>query len=147
MKKLYSAFGDFFGGGKAYDPSSQSQASPVTITSSSQPHVLQTRMKEEKMSHGGTVKANLSPVRLEMDHGSVRMYFCPLQSLRVLEIVAEGDGRNIPAQAKIEGLSVPVGYKPGLYELENIELTSNGTIQVKATGKTTWKYLERTLEQ
>jgi len=74
------------------------------------------------------------------------MYFCPLQSLRVLEIVAEGDGRNIPAQAKIEGLSVPVGYKPGLYELENIELTSNGTIQVKATEKTTWKYLERTLE-
>jgi len=147
MKKLYSAFGDFFGGGKAYDPSSQSQASPVTITSSSQPHVLQTRMKEEKMSHGGTVKANLSPVRLEMDHGSVRMYFCPMKSLQVLEIVAEGDGGNIPAQVKIEGLSVPVGYKPGLYELENIELTSNGTIQVKATEKTTWKYLESILEQ
>ena len=147
MKKVYSAFGDFFGGGKAYDPSSQSQSSPVTITSFSQPHVLQIRMKEEKMSHGGTVKANLSPVRLEMNHGSVIMYFCPMKSLQVLEIVAEGDGGNIPVQAKIEGLSVPVGYKPGLYELENIELTSNGTIQVKATEKTTWKFLESTLEQ
>jgi len=147
MKKVYSAFGDFFGGGKAYDPSSQSQSSPVTITSFSQPHVLQTRMKEEKLSHGGTVKANLSPVRLEMNHGSVIMYFCPMKSLQVLEIVAEGDGGNIPVQAKIEGLSVPVGYKPGLYELENIELTSNGTIQVKATEKTTWKYLKSTLEQ
>ena len=147
MKKVYSAFGDFFGGGKAYDPSSQSQSSPVTITSFSQPHVLQTRMKEEKLSHGGTVKANLSPVRLEMNLGSVIMYFCPMKSLQVLEIVAEGDGGNIPVQAKIEGLSVPVGYKPGLYELENIELTSNGTIQVKATEKTTWKYLKSTLEQ
>src|SRR5882762_8555836 len=117
MKKVYAAFEGFFGGGKAYEPSFQSQSSPVTITSFSQPHVLQTRMKEEKMSHGGTVRANLSPVRLDMDHGGVVMYFCPMKSLQILEIVAEGDGKSIPAQAKIEGLGVPVDYKSGLYEL------------------------------
>ena len=142
MKKVFAPFDGFFGGGKAYEPSLQSQSSPVTITSFSQPHVLQTRMKEEKISHGGTVKANLSPVRLDMDHGGVVMYFCPMESLRVLEVVAEGDGNNIPVQAKIEGLSVPASYKSGLYELENIELTSNGTILVKATEKTSWKFIE-----
>jgi len=143
MKKVFAAFDDFFGGGKAYEPSLQSQSSPVTITSFSQPHVLQTRMKEEKMTHGGTVKANLSPVRLDISHqGGVVMYFCPMKNLEILEIVAEGDGNSIPGQAKIEGLSVPAGYESGYYTLENIELTSNGTIQVKATEKTNWKFIK-----
>jgi len=142
MKKVFAAFDGFFGGGKAYEPSIQPQSSPVTITSFSQPNVLQTRMKEEKISHGGTVKANLSPVRLDMDHNGVVMYFCPMRNLQILEVVAEGDGNSIPCQAKIEGLSVPAGFKSGLYELENIELTSNGTMLVKATENTSWKFLE-----
>ena len=142
MKKLYTAFEGLFGGGKVYDPSVQPQSSPVTITSSSQPYVLQSRMKEEKLSHGGTVMANLSPVRLDMDHGEVVMYFCPMKALQVLEVIAEGDGHGIPMQAKIEGLSVPSIYKSGLYDLKNVELTSNGTIQVKATEKTTWEYVQ-----
>jgi len=143
MKKVFAAFDDFFGGGKAYGPSLQSQSSPVTITSFSQPHVLQTRMKEEKMSHGGTVMANLSPVRLDISHaGGVVMYFCPMKNLQILKVVAEGDGNSIPAQAKIEGLKVPANYASGYYELENIELTSNGTIQVKATEKTNWKFIK-----
>jgi len=142
MKKLYAAFDGLFGGGKVHDPSLQSQSSPVTITSFSQPHVLQSRMTEEKLSHGGTVTANLSPVRLDMDHGEVVMYFCPMQTLRVLKVIAAGDGNEIPMQAKIEGLSVPSDYKSGLYELKNVELTSNGTMQVRATQKTTWEYVE-----
>jgi len=142
MKKLFSALDGFFSGGKAHEPSLQSQSSPVTITAFSQPNVLQTRMKEEKLSHGGTVKANLSPVRLDMDHHGVVMYFCPMQNLQILEVVAEGDGGNIPVQAKIEGLSVPAHYESGFYELENIVLTSNGTILVKATKKTSWKFIE-----
>jgi len=141
MKKIYAALEDLFGG-KSYEPSTEPQSSPVTITSFSQPHVLQTRMKEEKMSHGGTVKANLSPVRLDMDHGAVVMYFCPMKTLKVLEVIAEGDGNNIPTLAKIEGLSVPADYQSGFYELRNVELTSNGTIQVKATERTTWEFIE-----
>jgi hypothetical protein len=104
-------------------------------------------MKEEKMSHGGTVKANLSPVRLEMSHSGVVMYFCPMKDLQILEVVAEGDGNVIPALAKVEGLNVPADYKSGFYELENIELTSNGTIQVKATENTNWKFIATVIEQ
>lgn len=147
MKKIYAAFEGLFGGGKAFDPSMQPQSSPVTITSFSQPHVLQTKMKEEKLSHGGTVKASLSPVRLDMDHGAVVLYFCPMKTLQVLEVMSEGDGDAIPMQAKIEGLKIPTGYKSGFYDLKNVELTSNGTIQVKATDNTTWDFIESVLPQ
>jgi hypothetical protein len=141
MKKLHAAFEDLFTGGKMVEPATQPQSSPVTVTSFSQPHVLQTRMKEEQLSHGGTVKANLSPVRLDMDHGAVVMYFCPMQNLQVLEVVAEGDGGNIPAEVKLDGLNIPTQYRSGLYDLKNVEVTSNGSIQVRETKDTKWEYI------
>jgi hypothetical protein len=141
MKKLYAAFEDLFTGGKMYEPATQPQSSPVTLTSFSQPHVLQSRMKEEQLSHGGTVKANLSPVRVDMDHGAVVMYFCPMQSLQVLEVISAGDGGNIPGEVKVEGLNIPAASRSGLYELQNVEVTSNGSIQVKQTENTKWEYI------
>ncbi|HTI92591.1 MAG TPA: hypothetical protein VL727_18475 [Puia sp.] len=142
MKKMYAAFESLFSGGKAYEPTNQSQSSPVTITSFSQPDVLRKKMEEGKLSHGGTVTANLSPVRLDMDHGGVVMYFCPMKTMQVLNVVTQGDGGTIPAQAKIEGLSVPSHYKSGFYELKNVEVTSNGAILVKATEGTLWEQVE-----
>jgi hypothetical protein len=115
--------------------------SSVTVTSFSQPHVLQTRMKEEQLSHGGTVKANLSPVRVDMDHGAVVLYFCPMQSLQVLQVIAEGDGGNIPAEVKLAGLNIPAHSRSGIYDLKNVEVTSNGSIQVKETRDTRWEYI------
>jgi len=141
MKKLSAAFEDFFTGGKQFEPATQSQSSPVTVTSFSQPHVLQTRMKEEQLSHGGTVKANLSPVRVDMDHGAVVLYFCPMQNLKVLEVIAQGDGGNIPAEVRLEGLNIPSHCRSGLYDLKNVEVTSNGSIQVKETRETKWEYI------
>lgn len=142
MKKMYAAFENLFGGGKVYEPTSQSQSSPVTITSFSQPNVLKKRMEEEKMSHGGTVTANLSPVRLDMDHGEVVMYFCPMKTIQVLHVQRDGDGGSIPVDAKIEGLRVPRHLKSGFYDLKNVEVTSNGAIMVKATEATTWEFVE-----
>jgi hypothetical protein len=143
MNMVFSALQDFFGGGRTYEPTPETTSSNVTVTAFSQPNVLQKRMQEEKMSHGGTVRANLSPVRLAVDHGGVVMYFCPMQKLEILEVISEGDGKTIPDSARVEGLDVPSDFKSGLYELENVELTSNGEIQVKATEETTWKYIER----
>src|SRR5579864_5757848 len=143
MKKMYAAFENLFGGGKVYhEPTTQSQSSPVTITSFSQPNVLKKRMEEEKLSHGGTVTANLSPVRLDMDHGDVVMYFCPMKTIQVLNVTTAGDGGGIPVDAKIEGLRVPGHFKSGFYDLKNVEVTSNGAILVKATEKTTWEFVE-----
>jgi len=142
-KETTSLFGNLFG---AKNPPSESEKSkPVVITSYSQPNVLQQRMKEERLTHGETVTANLSPVRLENAYGKMVLYFCPMKNIEVLETVAKGDGENIPAEAKVEGLTIPDNLKAGFYNLKNVTLTSNGTMQVKATEKTFWEKAE--LEQ
>lgn len=138
MKKEHtSLFSNLFGAkGK---PAESEKSTPVVITSYSQPHVLQQRMKEEKLSHGETVTANISPVRLESNFGKMVLYFCPMQSIEVIEKVNAGDGGSLPAEAIVDGLTVPGNCKPGLYTLKNVTLSSNGTMQVIATENTMWE--------
>ena len=139
MKKQTSQFfANLFSGAKG-QPNESVKTTPVVITSYSQPHVLQQRMKEEKLTHGETVTANISPVRLENAYGKMVMYFCPMQTIEILKHTTPGDGGNIPIQATVDGLSVPGVQKPGLYTLKNVQITSNGTIQVLATSKTEWE--------
>jgi len=123
-------------------PSGGGEPKQVIITASSQPEVLQKRMQEEKLSHGETIMANLSPVRLEKNREKMILYFCPMKSIEVLDKVTSGDGGSIPGQAKVEGLTIPKKLKPGLYKLKNVTLTSNGTMQVKATEQTVWEAAE-----
>lgn len=111
----------------------------VTTTSSAQPHVLREKMKEKEMTHGQTVTASISPVRLELALGKMYLYFCPLQILEVHETISPGDGGDIPGEVMVEGLTIPAGLKPGMYTLKNVKLSSNGTMQVTADAKTTWE--------
>lgn len=133
-------FGNLFGAKNESSPAEKS--TPVVITSYSQPNVLQQRMKEEKLTHGETVTANLSPVRLESAYGKMVMYFCPMKSIDIVQTVTNGDGGSLPAEAKVEGLTIPDNFKPGFYNLKNVTLTSNGTMQVKATNETAWEKAE-----
>jgi hypothetical protein len=96
-------------------------------------------MREKQMTHGETVMANLSPVRLEAAYGRMALYFCPMKTLDVNEAITPGDEGEIPGEVVIENLTIPSGYEPGLYSLKNVKLTSNGAIQVKATAETTWE--------
>ncbi len=137
MKTENNFFGKLFG--PKGQPTEMGKPTPVTITSYSQPHVLQQRMKEERMTHGETVTANLSPVRLENAYGKMILYFCPMQSIEVLQTISPGDGGRLPAEAKVEGLMVPDGLEPGHYTLKNVIISSNGTMQVRATEKTLWE--------
>lgn len=114
----------------------------VMLTSYSQSNVLKEKMEERRMTHGETVTANLSPVRLERSFTKAILYFCPLEKMEVLNTITEGDGGFLPSNATIEGLAVPSDYKPGLYRITNVEITSNGTMQVKATSKTVWEKIE-----
>ena len=116
----------------------------VITTSASQPNVLQRRMQEKKLTHGETVMASFSPVRLEVGHQKMALFFCPMQSLEISETYTPGDGQEIPPYVKVEGLKVPADFKAGMYSLKNVKLTSNGTMQITATEKTTW---EKILEQ
>jgi hypothetical protein len=111
----------------------------VFTTSSAQPHVLREKMKERELTHGETVKANLSPVRLEAAAGKMALYFCPMQTLDIAETITPGDGGDIPASVVVEGLMLPPGFKSGLYTIKNVKLSSNGAIQVTATAETTWE--------
>lgn len=137
MKREHTFFGNLFG---AKDqPAEGVRPTPVVITSYSQPHVLQQRMREEKLTHGETITANISPVRLENAYGKMVLYFCPMKSIDVLHTITCGDGGSLPNEAKVEGLSIPDGFEPGYYTLKNVILSSNGTMQVRATEDTAWE--------
>ncbi len=140
-KETTSLFGNLFGA-KNEKSSETEKSKPVVITSYSQPNVLQQKMREERLTHGETVTANLSPVRLENAYGKMVMYFCPMKTIDILETVTAGDGDNIPGEAKVEGLTIPDNLRAGFYNLKNVTLTSNGTMQVKATNKTVWEKAE-----
>jgi hypothetical protein len=111
----------------------------VFTTSSAQPHVLREKMKEKELTHGETVTASISPVRLEAAYGRMALYFCPMQTLDVVNKITPGDGGDIPHDVVVEGLTIPPGSKPGLYTLKNVQLSSNGSIQVVANSQTTWE--------
>lgn len=112
---------------------------PAVLTSYSQPHVLQQRMKEANLTHGDRVKADISPVRLESNFGKMVMYFCPAQTISVHKKLEAGDGGSIPCEAIIEGFQLPANIKSGLYDLKNVELFSNGTMQVIAGPNTVFE--------
>ena len=137
---MHTLFRKIFTGN--YNSSALTEAKQVMINYYSQQDVLQQKMKEKRLTHGDTVIANLFPIRLEKDFGKIVMYFCPMETIEILEIVANGDGGKIPDEARVSGLIMPPKYKPGLYKLKNVMLTSNGTMQVKATDKTIWEKVQ-----
>lgn len=132
-------FGSLFGTKSKTIQHETSTSTEVFVTAAAQPHVLQGKMREKQMTHGETVMATLSPVRLESAYGRMAMYFCPMQTLDVNAMITPGDGEEVPNEVVVEGLTIPPDYKPGLYSLKNVKLTSNGSIQVKATAETTWE--------
>jgi len=117
---------------------------PVVITSYSQPHVLQQRMKEAHLTHGQTVRGDISPVRLEINFGKMVLYFCPAQEIMVNEQITPGDGGSIPAEAILEGFEsiVPGNVKPGLFHLKNAKFFSNGTMQLIADENTVFEEIK-----
>lgn len=141
MKKVNSSyFSNLFG---AKGKTAASENTFVKLTTSSQPHVLRQRMHEEQMTHGETVAANISPVRLERNfYNEAVLYFCPMKKIEVVKVLAGGDGGSLPIDATLEGLSIPKDLKAGLYKICNVEITSNGTMQVKATSQTRWEKIE-----
>jgi hypothetical protein len=119
------------------------QTVPAVISCYSQAHVLRYRMEEQNMTHGQNVIANLYGVRLESYPDGKFMYFCPTQEITILEKIEDGDGGRIPEELTIHGpkgegtpFEIPVHVTSGLYEVRNVRLYSNGTIQVHATSDT-----------
>jgi hypothetical protein len=138
MKRLgHHIFASLFGSKGSIEKVETSKK--VFTTASAQPDVLREKMKEKNLSHGETVTASISPVRLEASWGKMALYFCPMKTLDIAETITLGDGGDIPSNVVVEGLMLPPGYKSGLYTMKNVKLSSNGTIQVIATAETAWE--------
>lgn len=114
---------------------------PIAITSWSQPHVLQYRMLEAKLTHGETVKGDIGPVRLEGAFEKMFIYFCPTQEVIINERITPGDGGSIPSDLVLKGFDslIPNTTKGGLYMLKNATFFSNGTIQIIADKDTVFE--------
>lgn len=123
----------------------EQQATGVRLTSFSQPHVLQYRMQKVGLKHGDTVMADLLNVRLEPYSTEAQgIYFCPMQDIKIHGIISRGDGGALPEDATLKGdwskpKSLGVG---GLFNLKNVTLHSNGTIQVIANEDTVFEPVE-----
>jgi hypothetical protein len=110
----------------------------------SQPHMLRSHMGGHHMTHAETVTATLERVRVEPDikmNGErvAHVYFCPLQAVKITKRLKKGDGKAIPADVTLKGIAMPKNFGAGYYNLKNIVLTSNGTIQICATADTEWE--------
>lgn len=136
MKRSYkSIFENLFGKSKL-------KSTPIILTGYSQPHVLQQRMKEQNLTHGERVKVHIGPVRiLDWHYNEFAMHFCPMQCIEIKKRIEPGDGGALPAEAILENIKFPKKLKPGLFIIKDVELFSNGTLQVIANANTKFEMI------
>jgi hypothetical protein len=116
---------------------------PVKVDGSSQPYVLQNNMMMKQMTHDQTVLADIPNVRVRDEGGEPKMYFCGINGLIIKEQISKGDGKYLPEGVVLEDLKIMKNFKSGYYNLKNVKLHSNGSIQVIATADTEWELVER----
>jgi hypothetical protein len=99
------------------------------VTAQSQSFRLVERMADAKVHHGQEVRADLVGVRvLSFADGSpAQVRFCEMGPIRVLQILAAGDDRPLPADVVVDGLNVGTA---GMYDVLNARLSSNGVIRL-----------------
>lgn len=106
----------------------------AVVRKDSQFNVLEARMKEQGLTHGETVRADVSNVRIGSnpfgDSGERdTLFFCDMGSIDIRKIVKAGDGGELPEKAFVKGLIVE---SEGYYDLQDVVIRSNGvnTIEV-----------------
>jgi hypothetical protein len=112
------------------------------VMAHSQTYRLRERMAEAAIGHGQEVRADLPGIRVSAQVADWRsapdpkvgvIFFCTMGSIRVREVLALGDGRNLPSEVVLEGLVVP---EPGTYDIVNALVHSNGALRVQVDSAT-----------
>jgi len=105
------------------------------ITAMSQQFKLRQRMEEAQVSHGQTVRADLTNVRVGALVGSAdgQTFFCTMGPIRVRRVLSPGDHLPLPTDVRLEGLNVPA---PGTYDIVNALVSSNGDIRLVVDDRT-----------
>jgi hypothetical protein len=116
-----------------------------TVTASSQPEVLRYRLQEDNITHGQTVRGDITNVRVgesgtssDVGAGKVNarqapVFFCNIGDVKVRKEINAGDGGELPERVLVKDLVVEA---PGFYDIENAVITSNGAITVTADEET-----------
>jgi hypothetical protein len=112
------------------------------VMAHSQTYRLRERMAEAAIGHGQEVRADLPGVRVGAQIADWRsapdpkvgvIFFCTMGSIKVREVLAEGDGCSLPTEVILEGLAVP---EPGTYDIMNAVIHSNGALRVRVDDAT-----------
>jgi hypothetical protein len=112
------------------------------VMAHSQTYRLRERMAEAAIGHGQEVRADLPGIRVTADMAYARsapdpslgvIFFCTMESIKVREVLATGDGRPLPNEVILEGLTVP---EPGTYDILNALVHSNGSLRLKVDSAT-----------
>jgi hypothetical protein len=83
------------------------------VMAHSQTFRLRERMAEAAIGHGQEVRADLSGIRVSSDVSEGWgasdpkvgvIFFCTMGSIRVREVLQQGDGRDLPTEVVLEGL-------------------------------------------
>jgi hypothetical protein len=99
-------------------------------------------MAEAAIGHGQEVRADLPGIRVTAQNADWRIapdpsiaaiFFCTMGSIRVREVLDSGDGGSLPSEVILEGLVVP---EPGIYDILNALVHSNGALRVRVDSET-----------
>ena len=106
------------------------------VTAHSQAFRLRERMEQAQVRHGQEMRADLPGIRVRAMAGpwlgttqgsKGEVFFCSMGALRVRNVAIEGDAKQLPTQAVVQGLSVA---SDGTYDLLNALVRSNGNLHV-----------------
>jgi len=98
------------------------------VANVSQTERLRTAMAASAITHGQTVRADIERVEVSTkSYAKPLVYFCGISGVRVRETVQAGDGKALPGDVAVTGLSVD---GEGFYDIHNALIRSNGKIEV-----------------
>jgi hypothetical protein len=112
------------------------------VIAHSQTFRLRERMAEAAIGHGQEVRADLTGIRVTSHLADWRsapdpsvgiVFFCTMGSIRVREVLEQGDGQPLPREVVLDGLVVP---EPGMYDILDAVIHSNGTLRVRVDERT-----------
>ena len=110
------------------------------VNTSSQSEILKSRMSKENITHGQTVRADISNVRVGdpvaragwFARRKAPVFFCNMGGLKIREELQGGDGAQLPDRVIVKGFTVKTS---GYFNVENALITSNGSITVTVDEK------------
>jgi len=112
------------------------------VIAHSQTYRLRERMTEAEIRHGQEIRADLPGIRVSAaldstltasDPATAAIFFCTMGPIRIREVLSQGDGDPLPTQVVLDNLVVP---EPGVYDIVNALVHSNGRLLVRVDSET-----------